>query len=81
MNKFTISWQSNRETGVLQENADSTLDLNVEPAWIQGITGCNVIVGVVDDGEYFRSNTYIIFVCLWKGAPLLQDFLGPLFET
>jgi hypothetical protein len=41
----------NSETGVLQENGDSTRDLNVEPAWIQGFTGCNVIVGVVDDGE------------------------------
>ncbi|KAL5493437.1 hypothetical protein EMCRGX_G014619 [Ephydatia muelleri] len=25
-------------------------DINVQPAWIQGYTGCNVYVGVVDDG-------------------------------
>ena len=43
--------QSNSVTGVLLGNGDSTRDLNVEPAWIQGFTGCNVVVGVVDDGE------------------------------
>ena len=26
-------------------------DLNVEKAWLQGLTGCNVTVAVVDDGE------------------------------
>ena len=26
-------------------------DLNVEPVWIQGITGCNSIVAIVDDGK------------------------------
>ena len=26
-------------------------DLNVERAWLQGLTGCNVTVAVVDDGE------------------------------
>ena len=26
-------------------------DLNVEPAWIQGYSGCNVTVAVVDDGK------------------------------
>ena len=25
-------------------------DINVEPAWLQGWTGCNVTVAVVDDG-------------------------------
>jgi hypothetical protein len=25
--------------------------LNVEPAWIQGYSGCNVTVAVVDDGN------------------------------
>ena len=29
------------------------VDLNVEPAWIQGYTGKNIIVGVVDDGKYW----------------------------
>ena len=46
-----IRAQSNSVTGVLQGNGDSTRDLNVEPAWIQGFTRCNVVVGVVDDGE------------------------------
>ena len=36
---------------MLQEFGDSTRDLNVEPAWIQGLTGCNVVVAIVDDGE------------------------------
>ena len=26
-------------------------DLNVEPAWMQGVTGCNVTTVVVDDGN------------------------------
>ena len=52
--------QSNSETGVLQENGDSTRDLNVEPAWLQGVTGCNVIVGVVDDGKIHACSHYII---------------------
>ena len=43
--------QVNSETGVLQEFGDSTRDLNVEPAWIQGLTGCNVVVAIVDDGK------------------------------
>ena len=25
-------------------------DLKIEKVWIQGLTGCNVTVGVVDDG-------------------------------
>ena len=48
---YITMFQSNSDTGVLQENGDSTRDLNVEPAWIQGYTGCNVVVAVVDDGE------------------------------
>ena len=28
-----------------------TRDMNVEPAWIQGITGRGVTVAVVDDGK------------------------------
>ena len=26
-------------------------DLNVEPAWMQGITGSGVVVGIVDNGN------------------------------
>ncbi len=25
-------------------------DINVEPAWLQGYTGCNSVIGIVDDG-------------------------------
>ena len=31
-------------------------DLNVEPAWIQGITGKGVVVAVVDDGELYACS-------------------------
>ena len=27
-------------------------DMNIEPVWIQGITGLNVTVAVVDDGKH-----------------------------
>lgn len=40
------------QTGVIQQFGEDRRDLNVEPVWIQGVTGCNVIVGVVDDGKY-----------------------------
>ena len=28
-------------------------DLNIEPVWMQGITGLNVTVSVVDDGKQY----------------------------
>ena len=28
------------------------LHLNVEPVWIQGITGCDSVVAIVDDGKF-----------------------------
>ena len=34
-------------------------DLNVEPAWIQGITGCNSIVAIVDDGMFLAGTKYV----------------------
>ena len=36
-------------TGQTSEPANGR-DLNVVRAWIQGVTGCNSVVGVVDDG-------------------------------
>ena len=34
-------------------------DLNVEAAWLQGWTGCNVSVAVVDDGKnYYCTSWY-----------------------
>ena len=37
---------------MVQNNYDQTnqKNINVEPVWIQGITGRNVTIGVVDDG-------------------------------
>ncbi len=26
-------------------------DLNIERAWLQGVTGCGSVVAIVDDGE------------------------------
>ena len=37
-----------RNTG---QNGPPGLDLNVEPAWMQGVTGDGVTVGLVDDGQ------------------------------
>ena len=34
-----------------QTNGRKGLDLNVEPVWLQGITGSGVVVSVMDDGE------------------------------
>lgn len=31
--------------------SDAGRDLNVVPVWLQGITGCNSYVAIVDDGE------------------------------
>lgn len=47
------------DTNSMQKNTGQTrgpsgLDLNVEPAWMQGITGEGVIVGIVDDGTLYK---------------------------
>ena len=44
-------WYSQKNTG--QTNGPSGLDLNVEKAWLQNITGDGTVVGVVDDGEWY----------------------------
>jgi hypothetical protein len=31
--------------------ADAGNDMNVERAWLQGLTGCGMVVAVVDDGK------------------------------
>ena len=47
-----------------QTRGPSGLDLNVEPAWMQGITGEGVIVGIVDDGQLdCRIHGMIIYQC------------------
>ncbi|CAI8027851.1 Furin [Geodia barretti] len=38
-------------------------DLNVEPAWIQGYSGCNVTVAVVDDGNNIEKLLVICTHC------------------
>ena len=38
----------------------SGLDLNIEPAWMQGITGDGVIVGLVDNGQLTSVSIIII---------------------
>ena len=30
-------------------------DINVEPAWLQGLTGSGVNVAIVDDGEHTHN--------------------------
>ena len=37
-------------TGLLGVNFTGN-DLNIEKAWLQGVTGCNVTIGIVDDGK------------------------------
>ena len=38
-------------------------DLNVEPAWMQGVTGCNVTTVVVDDGMLLtRTVSHSLFI-------------------
>ena len=48
-------------------------DLRVEQAWMQGLTGCNVTVTVVDDGSYYYNAT-IIFPLLNLIVLLGLDF-------
>ena len=39
------------QRNVGQTSGPAGLDLNVEPVWMQGITGRGVVVTVVDDGK------------------------------
>ena len=44
--------QLNAENRGLREGkANTSYDLNIEPAWIQGCTGKDIVLGIVDDGE------------------------------
>ena len=40
-------------------------DLKIEKVWMQGLSGCNVTIGVVDDGRWQFSETHVIspFLC------------------
>ncbi|XP_019860829.1 PREDICTED: furin-like [Amphimedon queenslandica] len=59
---WDIQWTVNN-TGQTRE-PNLYLDLNAEPAWIQGYTGNGILVGVVDDGKLIITLiiTLIIFV-------------------
>lgn len=48
-----IIWSLQQNVG--QTSGPAGLDLNVEGAWIQGLTGRGVVVSVVDDGEMSHS--------------------------
>ena len=37
-------------------------DLNIEPVWMQGITGLNVTVAVVDDGKRYTLLLYLSWI-------------------
>ena len=58
-------------------------DLNVEPAWIQGYSGCNVTVAVVDDGKLLIKlkplilTSYNVFSCILPliGLDIFHDDL------
>lgn len=44
-----------------QNGGKPKLDLNVEAAWAQGITGKNVTTAIMDDGKYKFMIFYYIF--------------------
>lgn len=46
---FPLQWYL-RNTG--QNGGKARLDLNVQDAWAQGITGKNVTTAIMDDGKY-----------------------------
>ena len=53
-NFFTVYlyvWYSHGQLNTGQLGSLPGQDLNVEPVWIQGITGEGVTVGIVDDGK------------------------------
>lgn len=50
---FPLQWYL-RNTG--QNGGKMRLDLNVQAAWDQGITGKNVTTAIMDDGMYFHVN-------------------------
>ena len=46
-----ISVNSFAQLNTGQTNGPAGFDLNVEPAWMQGVTGRGVVVSFVDDGN------------------------------
>ena len=47
---LTASFLSQNNTGQLNKT-DIGRDLNVERAWLQGLTGCGIVVAIVDNGK------------------------------
>ena len=55
-------------------------DLKVEQAWLQGVTGCNVTVAVVDDGN-IRILQYLLYYTLTAGTDFNHPDLWPNFVS
>jgi len=60
-NNLTVGWQGQWH---LQNNIGGTIDADVSPAWSNGWTGANVVIGIVDD-------------CLQKDHPDLSPNFTP----
>lgn len=58
---FPLQWYL-RNTG--QNGGKVRLDLNVQAAWDQGITGKNVTTAIMDDGKYLLSQICTLFKVL-----------------
>ena len=64
MKSFFLHQNNTGQTG-----EDSLLvDVNVEPSWIQGFTGSNIIVAVIDDGKWVGFNK--MSICLMRNEAL-----------
>ena len=61
-----------------QTRGPSGLDLNVEPVWMQRITGDGVVVGIVDDGQLDIHD--MIYVCRYLHASSLAKVLTIIWE-
>ena len=57
------------------------LDLNVEPVWVQGITGNGVVVSIMDDGKYVHVYTDIIIATAWRSTVVIAQILHYLSHT
>ena len=56
MSRYIFHMQLN--SGQLGESYAGN-DMRVEQAWMQGLTGCNATVTIVDDGNMFLCNLHI----------------------
>ena len=65
----------------MQFNQDGGNDLRVEQAWLQGFTGCNITVSVVDDGNYVYSIIGSSFITVSTGIDFRHPDLWPNFVS